>query len=139
MLPLILALSLNVCDDLKNIDLSGQVVREVHRAGQVHTDPAVDYKVETKPYSIPGIEFTINRLEQEGGKLLSKVFVSSQGALMAVREVQDLQSCLLVFVPINEKEWVVPMEVTNVGRRFVTVRTGSSHDELLVYKKISKE
>lgn len=126
----------DICDSLRSIDLSGSVVQEVKRNGQTYTGPSEVYHIENSPYSIPGVEFTTARLREEGGEILSKIFVSSRGALFAAREVKTFNSCLLFFVPVNEREWVVPLHVRKVGREFVEVYMEDPNKELLTYRKV---
>lgn len=138
MLPILLvlqALHLNICADLKQIDLSGDVVREVHRGNQIHTGPADHFRIEEPPYSIPGIQFALRNIESQGGEVLSKVFVSSNGALVAARENRFYNSCLLLYIPVNEREWVASIQVTQVGSNFVLGHM-ESKAETLVFRKI---
>lgn len=135
MLSLFLSLQMSICADLKHIDLEGSVVREVHRNGQIHTGPADQFKVEEPPYTIPGIEFALRNIESQGGEVLSQVFVSTKGALVAARENKIYNSCLLLYIPVNESEWVASIQVTQVGKDFVLGHM-ESKAETLVFRKI---
>ncbi len=118
------------------MDLAGSIVQEVKRNGQTFVGRSQVYKIENSPYSIPGIDIAFARIQDQGGEILSKVFVSEVGALFAAREVLNFRTCLLFFVPINEREWVLPLFVKKVGFQYVEVYAKDPNQELLTYRKV---